>query len=74
MITARKRPQPAITFVKRIGVMPHSPGWAYGLCSDGNVWIYGTRLESNCGPLARFLEEAQAGGKWRINLDDEFSK
>jgi hypothetical protein len=65
----RAERESGVTFVRRVGLDTGGcPGNGYALCSDGNVWYYGQRLISNCGPLAAFLE-AVAAGRWRCNLD-----
>jgi hypothetical protein len=66
--TTEKTQEPK--FVRRIGLQAASVGNAFGLCDDGNVWLYGTRLLSNCGPLAEFLTDVHAGRRFRCLLDN----
>jgi len=56
-------------FVRRIGIQTESVGNAFGLCDDGNVWLYGTRLIADCGPLDAFLADVKSGKRFRCILD-----
>jgi hypothetical protein len=61
------------TFVRRIGILPQSNN-CYGLCSDGNVWLYGVRLISNCGTLDEFMGHVKAGGMASRSQADEYRR